>query len=133
MAASGAHIVTDDAARLSSKVRGEIPGKGKEWKTEAKLYGEEAGQKIDDTVRMSISYLAPINANLTLQIAAAKAKTRDIDSKLEAYRADAEKNIEKYRNEAGKELHSAVDKFDKTVENAAAQTKSSVSSWFGGK
>ncbi|GAB7350027.1 hypothetical protein MBLNU459_g0701t1 [Dothideomycetes sp. NU459] len=104
-----------DAARLSSKIKGDLPGKGKEFKTEAKLYGEEAGAKIDDT------------------IAAAKSKTRDIDAKLEAYRADAEKNLEKYKKEAGKELNSAVDKFDKTVEDAAAKTKSGISGWFGGK
>lgn len=42
--------ITDDAARLSSSVKGEIPGKGKEMKTEAKLLGEEAGAKIDDAV-----------------------------------------------------------------------------------
>ena len=48
---------TDDAARLSSKVRSEFPGKEKEVKTEAKLYGEQAkqygeqvGNKVDETV-----------------------------------------------------------------------------------
>lgn len=123
----------DDAARLSAKIKGEIPGKEKEWKTEAKLYGEEAGAKIDDTVCSTTIQLSRPDANSTLQIAAAKAKTKDIDSKLEAYRVDAEKNIEKYKNEAGKELNAAVNKFDKTVEDAASKTKSGVSSWFGGK
>lgn len=54
-------IYTDDAARLSSKVRSEFPGKGKEVKTEAKLYGEQAkqygeqvGNKVDETVSTSL-------------------------------------------------------------------------------
>lgn len=43
-------IISDDAARLSSKVRGELPGKEKELKTEAKVLGEQTGAKFDDAV-----------------------------------------------------------------------------------
>jgi len=42
--------LTDDAARLSSKVRGELSSKEKEANTEAKAYAEQAGQKIDRAV-----------------------------------------------------------------------------------
>ena len=43
---------TDDAARLSSKVRGELPGAEKEAKTGIKLTAEEAGAKFDSAVRV---------------------------------------------------------------------------------
>jgi len=45
--------LADDAARLSSKVRGELPGKEKEAKTEAKVYAEQAGQTIDRAVSIT--------------------------------------------------------------------------------
>lgn len=102
-----------DAARLSSKVRGELPGKEKEAKTEAKVYAEQAGQKIDRAIDD------------------AKATTNKVDAKLEGYRTNAEKKLDEYRKEAGKDLTSAVDKFDKTVEQKAAQSKSWIGSWFG--
>lgn len=40
----------DDAARLSSKARDELPGREKEAKTEAKVLGEQAGAKFDNAV-----------------------------------------------------------------------------------
>lgn len=67
------------------------------------------------------------------QLAAAKAKTKEFDSQVQAKTAEAEKSFEKYKKDAGKELNSAVDKFDKTVEDGVAKTKSGISSWFGGK
>ncbi|KAF1354751.1 hypothetical protein BDV97DRAFT_365988 [Delphinella strobiligena] len=108
-----------DAARLSSKVRSEFPGKEKEVKTEAKLYGEQAkqygeqiGDKVDET------------------LASAKAKSKEYETQLQAKTAEAEKALEKYRKDAGKELNAAVDKFDKTVEDGVSKTKSGISSWF---
>lgn len=41
---------TGDAAKLSSEVRGKLPGSEKEAKTELKLHGEEFGKKVDDAV-----------------------------------------------------------------------------------
>ena len=41
----------DDAARVSSAVKAELPGKQKELKTEGKALGAEAGAKVDQTVR----------------------------------------------------------------------------------
>ncbi|KAI5210778.1 hypothetical protein E4T42_00770 [Aureobasidium subglaciale] len=113
-----------DAARLSSSVKNELPGKAKELKTDAKVYGEQIGQKIDSAVKD------------------ARDKTREFDAKFETYRADAEKNIDQYKNKANKEFNSAVDTFDKKVGDAAANAKASVevnaekaksgfSSWFG--
>ncbi|THW99335.1 hypothetical protein D6D13_10184 [Aureobasidium pullulans] len=118
--------VEHDAARLSSAARDELPGRAKELKTEAKVYGEQIGQKIDGAVKD------------------ARDKTREFDAKFETYRADAEKNINKYSKEANKEFNSAVDTFDKKVGDAAANAKASaevnaekaksgLSSWFGGK
>jgi hypothetical protein len=47
-------ITIDDAAKLSSKVRGELPGRGKEVKTGVKLTAEEAGAKFDSAVRSTM-------------------------------------------------------------------------------
>jgi hypothetical protein len=46
---------------------------------------------------------------------------------------DAEGKATEYKNKTGTELNKAIDKFDKTVEDKAAQAKSGISSWFGGK
>lgn len=64
------------------------------------------------------------------QIADAKATTSKIDSKLEAYRAQADKKIGDVSHQTAKDLHSAVDKFDKTVGEKAAQSKGWLSGWF---
>ncbi|KAF2224142.1 hypothetical protein BDZ85DRAFT_97831 [Elsinoe ampelina] len=103
-----------DAARLSSAVRNELPGKGKEVKTEAKVIG----QKINE----------------------ARSKSAELEKNLNSYASDAEKRFEAARKEAGKELNQAVDKFDKTVGDAASKiqqegskAKSGLLSWFGGK
>lgn len=50
---------TDDAARLSTSVRDHLPGREKEIKTEAKVLGEQYGQKIDDAVSHLNQTLAP--------------------------------------------------------------------------
>jgi len=102
-----------DASKLSSKVRSELPGKEKEAKTQAKLSAQEAGQKFDSAVQQ------------------AKEATAQTDRKLESYRASAEKKLDETRKEVGKDLSTAVDKFDKSVEQGAAKSKSWLGSWFG--
>ena len=72
-----------------------------------------------------------ISNERVLQIGDAKATANKVDAKLEGYRTNAEKKLDEYRKEAGKDLTSAVDKFDKTVEQKAAQSKSWIGSWFG--
>ena len=55
-------LLTDDAARLSSAARDELPGRAKELKTEAKVYGEQIGQKIDGAVSLWKLCLPTINS-----------------------------------------------------------------------
>ncbi|KAJ9625017.1 hypothetical protein H2203_004968 [Taxawa tesnikishii (nom. ined.)] len=116
-----------DVSKVYSSGRGnDAEGKAKEWKTEAKVLGQQAGSQIDNAV------------------AQVKAKTSDIDTKLEAYRADAEKKIENYSHDANKQFNQAVNNFDKTVmdkvheaeakvQDAKKEAKSTWGSWFGGK
>jgi hypothetical protein len=47
-------------------------------------------------------------------------------------RVDAEKKFETARKETGDKLTAAVDKFDKSVEKGASQTKGWLGGWFGG-
>jgi len=101
-----------DAARASANIKGHLPGTTKEAKTQAKLTGEEAGQKFDSAV------------------AQARDTTHKVDAKLEDYRQSAEKKIGDYRKETGQKLTSAVDKFDQSVEKTAAKSKSWLSGWF---
>lgn len=42
--------VIDDAARLSAKAKGHLPGTGKEIKTEGKVLAADAGAKLDGAV-----------------------------------------------------------------------------------
>lgn len=44
-----------------------------------------------------------------------------------------EKSISDYRMEVGKEAMAKIDKFDNAVEEKAAQAKSGIAGWFGGK
>jgi vacuolar-type H+-ATPase subunit H len=56
-------------------------------------------------------------------------KSKDAKSAL----SDAEAKAKEYKDKTGKELNTAIDKFDATVEKKAAEAKSGISSWFGGK
>ncbi|KAI8624470.1 hypothetical protein F5Y19DRAFT_480642 [Xylariaceae sp. FL1651] len=93
-----------DAHKLSAKVKGELPGRGKEFEKDAETVGAQAGAKMD-------SALGKTQAEL------AKAK-----SEAEAYSKEAKANAMK-----------KVDEFDKKVETEASKAKSGISSWFGGK
>jgi len=104
-----------DAARLSSKVRGELPGAEKEAKTGIKLTAEEAGAKFDSAA------------------AQAKEQANKAEASISAYASDAQKKLGDARKEVGSNLMAGVDKFDKTVEKKAAETKGWLGGWFGGK
>lgn len=52
---------------------------------------------------------------------------------LEGYRTEAEKKLEEARKETGTRLTTAVNTFDKKVEEGAAKAQSSIFSWFGSK
>jgi len=104
-----------DAASATASVKSHLPGTEKELKEDAKVTGAKLGKAYDDAV------------------SSAKTTTHKVDAKLESYRADAGKKLEEYRKETGGQLTKAVDKFDESVEKGAAQSKSWISGWFGGK
>ncbi|QDS73047.1 hypothetical protein FKW77_009538 [Venturia effusa] len=104
-----------DAARLSSKVRSELPGKEKEAKTQLKLSGEQAGKSIDSAFQQ------------------AKDATTRADQSIQSYAASAEKKLGEIKVDTGKNLSASIDKFDKEVSKGAAESKSWLGSWFGGK
>ncbi|KAI0170828.1 hypothetical protein BJ166DRAFT_204864 [Pestalotiopsis sp. NC0098] len=93
-----------DAHKLSAKVKGELPGRGQEAEKKAEAYGKEAGQKFDNALQKSQA-----------EIAKAKADA-------EAYAKDVKASTLK-----------KVDEFDRKVETKAAEAKTGLSSWFGGK
>lgn len=64
-----------------------------------------------------------------VQIAASQAELAKAKASAESYSKDAEA----YARDAKAATLKKVDEFDKTVEAKAAQAKSGVSSWFGGK
>ncbi|KAK8198117.1 hypothetical protein IWZ00DRAFT_541351 [Phyllosticta capitalensis] len=80
--------------------------------TSAKSIGAEAGQKIDTAIND------------------ARTTANRVDKKLEAYRAQADKKVGDYSAQVKKDAHSAVEQFDKTVEDQAAKSKSWLSGWF---
>jgi gas vesicle protein len=67
------------------------------------------------------------------QAAQVKDQAYKADSKLQAYASDASKKFDETRKDVGSNLNAAVDKFDKTVEKKAAETKGWLGGWFGGK
>ncbi|KAI9715542.1 MAG: hypothetical protein M1828_000794 [Chrysothrix sp. TS-e1954] len=101
-----------DAAKASSKVRSELPGKGQEAKQDIKVSAQEIGSKFDSGLD------------------SAKKEARNIENQARGYSSDAEKKMAEARKNTGSELNKAVDKFDKTVEDGASKAKSGISSWF---
>ncbi|KAK6076126.1 hypothetical protein SCUP234_00264 [Seiridium cupressi] len=108
MASPAAHVLTcdpllADAHKLSAKVKGELPGRGKEAEKRTEQYGAEAGAKFDSAVSKSQAEIAKAQAEA------------------EAYAKDVKASTLK-----------KVDEFDRKVETEAAKAKSGISSWFGG-
>ncbi|ETN42397.1 uncharacterized protein HMPREF1541_01551 [Cyphellophora europaea CBS 101466] len=93
-----------DASKASAKFKDEIPGRTKEAEKKAETLSQQASSQLDKA-------------------------SKDTKSAL----SDAEARAKEYKEKTGKELNTAIDKFDKTVEDKAAQAKSGISSWFGGK
>jgi F0F1-type ATP synthase membrane subunit b/b' len=67
------------------------------------------------------------------QVQQAKDATNRADKSIQSYAASAEKKLEEIKTETGKSLSAGVDKFDKSVTKGAAESKSWIGSWFGGK
>ncbi|KAK8167868.1 hypothetical protein IWX90DRAFT_425685 [Phyllosticta citrichinensis] len=80
--------------------------------TSAKSIGADAGQKIDSAINE------------------ARTTANRVDQKLEAYRAQADKKVGDYSTQVKKDAQSAVEQFDKTVEDQAAKSKGWLSGWF---
>ncbi|KAI1756074.1 hypothetical protein F4782DRAFT_320029 [Xylaria castorea] len=93
-----------DAHKLSSKVKGELPGRGKEAEKDVQLFGKQAGAKVDSAL-----------------------------SKTEAELSKAKAEAEAYTKNAKNATMNKIDEFDKKVETEASKAKSGISSWFGGK
>ncbi|KAF2099414.1 hypothetical protein NA57DRAFT_74914 [Rhizodiscina lignyota] len=106
--------VEADASRISSEVKAQLPGKEKELQKNFEQRAQQAGQQVDKA------------------FSDVKSQTQKADAKLEQYRADAEKKLEQARKDTGASLSSAVEKFDKNVQDGSAKTQSWIGSWFGG-
>ena len=70
---------------------------------------------------------------VTHQVQQAKDATARADKNIQSYAASAEKKFDEVKADTGKKLNAGIDKFDQSVENGAAQSKSWIGSWFGGK
>jgi len=103
-----------DASKLSSQVKGQLPGTEKQIKKDFELGASEAGQKMDRA------------------LADAKAQANKADAKIQEFSSDAQKKLEQARKDTGATLNSAVDKFDKNVTEGAAKSKSWIGGMFGG-
>ncbi|CZT01730.1 uncharacterized protein RAG0_09209 [Rhynchosporium agropyri] len=93
-----------DLSRASAKIKSEVPGRAKEAQKEGEKWASEAGQKLDNAVEKSKAELAK-----------------------------AEGKFDQYRKEASAETMKKIDAADRKIENKAAEAKSGISSWFGGK
>jgi len=93
-----------DLSRASAKVKSEIPGRSKEAKKEGEKWASEAGAKLDSAT-----------------------------DKARAELAKAEGKLDAYRKEASADAMKKIDEADRKIEQKAAQAKSGISSWFGGK
>ena len=63
------------------------------------------------------------------QVAEAKGKGKEAESKLSQLGSDANSKATDLKKDARK----AIDDFDRTVEKKSSEAKSGLSSWFGGK
>ncbi|KAI9805708.1 MAG: hypothetical protein M1833_005201 [Piccolia ochrophora] len=107
--------IEHDAARASSTVKSEIPGREKEARKQGEEYAQKAGAKFDSAVDDARSKLSKAEAD-------AKSKWNQTQSE-----------ADKYRQQTGNTLQKKIDEADKKVEEGASKAKSGVSSWFGGK
>jgi len=96
--------IAHDAARASSAVRSDIPGRDKETIKTGEEWGQKAGSKVDSAVDDT------------------RAKVTSAGSK-----------TDQYRKGVGRDLQQKIDQVDRKVEEGASRAKSGVSSWFGSK
>ncbi|KIW11599.1 hypothetical protein PV08_10900 [Exophiala spinifera] len=96
--------VEADAHKISAEIKNDLPGRGKEAEKKGEVFAAQAGREFDRA-----------SAEAKAKLAEAEAKAKEVSQK------------------TGTQINSAIDKFDKTVEEKAAKAKSGISSWFGGK
>jgi hypothetical protein len=125
--------MADDAAHYSAKLKGELPGREKEIKKAGEEYGREAGQKLDGVVSSLSIPANPLKRSTNetrVQLKDAKREADSFDRKVQSLSSDAGKKFEEYKREAAADFNKNVDKFDKTVSQKAAESKSWFGSWF---
>ncbi|MCJ1429531.1 hypothetical protein MMC29_007446 [Sticta canariensis] len=116
--------IEHDATSASAKVKGELPGSGKEAQKQGEELSKRAGAAIDSTVHDVRTKVNEADAKLS-------AKAHEADSKFQQLKADGSKQFDQARKDTARELQETADKFDKTVEKKATEAKSGISSWFG--
>lgn len=67
------------------------------------------------------------------QVMNARAEARKFDDRVPEIARDTLNKVDEIRHDAAKKLNTSVDKLDKTIEDKAAEAKSGISGWFGGK
>ena len=121
-----------DSSKVTAKIKGELPGRGKEAEKRGEAFASQAGKTLDDTVIPPSSQMrTSLILTDTSQVAEAKAKAAEAEKAAEQYSKDGKAKFEKYSKEAKAELNATIDQFDKTVEQKTAEAKSGISSWFG--
>ncbi|KAJ4993634.1 hypothetical protein SVAN01_00688 [Stagonosporopsis vannaccii] len=144
-----------DAATAARRVRGDFPGQDKE----AKKAGEEGYEAVrataQDYANRASAEAKKAEADLRAYSQQAQNKaqeySREAQNKAQEYSAEAQAKYntlsveakkkwdearargEEFTRETSKDFNAAVDRFDKEVTKDAAQAKSWLSSWFGGK
>ncbi|KAK5070542.1 hypothetical protein LTR64_000213 [Lithohypha guttulata] len=115
-----------DAHKASAKIRGELPGRGKEVEKRGEAYLNQAESQVNQAA-----------ADTRRKLEQGKAEA---EKQWQQGKADVEKKYAEGKKEAGdllhrteREINKGIDTFDKTVEKKAAEAKSGLSSWFGGK
>ncbi|KUJ11988.1 uncharacterized protein LY89DRAFT_673783 [Mollisia scopiformis] len=93
-----------DVSKASAKVQEQIPGRTNQAQKEGEKWASVAGAKVDSAVEKGRAELAK-----------------------------AEGKLDQYRKEASADTMKKIDQADKKIEEKAAQAKSGISSWFGGK
>ncbi|KAJ4359209.1 hypothetical protein N0V95_002375 [Ascochyta clinopodiicola] len=144
-----------DAANATRRVRGDFPGQDKEAKKAAEEGYESVRATAQDYTNRASAEAKKAEADLRAygQQAQNRAQevSRDAQNKAQEYSAEAQAKYnklsveakkkwdeakargEEYTRETSKDFNAAVDRFDREVTKDAAQAKSWLGSWFGGK
>ncbi|PGH21570.1 hypothetical protein AJ80_03130 [Polytolypa hystricis UAMH7299] len=97
----------DDASRARSKLRGE--------KQSAEEMGERAGAKVDEAVDNAAD------------------RAKGVENRSSQLTKEGVEKFDEARHSTAQDIKQKIEEADKTVEQKAAEAKSGVSSWFGGK